>query len=91
MHLEAVIERVWRFIWRLRSSNSDALGVRDQVELRDTLGGCDRESLEMHLEAEIVYLRDALGGCDRVSLEIHLEAMIDRDWRSTWRCSIWWR
>jgi len=43
MHLEAVIERVWRCTWRLRSS-----------ELRDVLGGRDRASLEMHLEAVIV-------------------------------------
>jgi len=43
MHLEAVIERVSRCTWRLRSS-----------ELRDALGGRDRASLEMHLEAMIV-------------------------------------
>jgi len=43
MHLEAVIERVWRCTWRLRSS-----------ELRDALGGGDRVSLEMHFEAMIV-------------------------------------
>ena len=43
MHLEAVIERVWRCTWRLRSS-----------ELRDALGGRDWVSLEMHLEAMLV-------------------------------------
>jgi len=43
MHLEALIERVWRCTWRLRSS-----------ELRDALGGWDRASFEMHLEAIIV-------------------------------------
>jgi hypothetical protein len=66
MHLEAVIERVWRCIWRPRSYNSemhlevmiesefgDALGGRDQVELRDTLGGRDRASLKKHWEAVI--------------------------------------
>jgi len=42
MHFEAVIERVWRCNWRPRLS-----------ELRDALGGRDRLSLEMHLEAEI--------------------------------------
>jgi hypothetical protein len=42
MHLEAVIERVWRYTWRPRSS-----------ELRAALGGRDRASLEIHLEAEI--------------------------------------
>jgi len=52
MHLEAVIERVWRCIWRPRSSNS-----------RDALGGRDRASLEMHLEAEI-----------KLNSEMHLEA-----------------
>ena len=42
VHFGAVIERVWRCSWRLRLS-----------ELRDTLGGRDPASLEMHLEAEI--------------------------------------
>jgi len=42
IHSEAVIERVWRCIWRPRSS-----------ELRDALGGRDRSSLEMHWEAVI--------------------------------------
>jgi len=42
MHLEAGIERVWRCIWRPRSS-----------ELRDAFGGRDRASLEMPLEAVI--------------------------------------
>ena len=42
MHLEAVIERVWRCTLRPRSS-----------ELRYAFGGLDRASLEMHLEAVI--------------------------------------
>jgi len=42
MDWEAVIERVWRCNWRPRLS-----------ELRDALGGRDRASLEMHLEAEV--------------------------------------
>jgi hypothetical protein len=42
LHLEAVIERVWSFTWRLRST-----------ELRDALGGLDRASLEIHVETEI--------------------------------------
>jgi len=58
MHLEAVIERVWRCTWRPRSS-----------ELRAALGGRDRASLEMHLQAmmerdwnlEVVDL-EAVGG-----------------------------
>jgi hypothetical protein len=42
MHLEAVIDRVWRCTWKPRSSEFGyALGVRD------------RASLEMHLEAMI--------------------------------------
>jgi hypothetical protein len=32
----------------------DALGGRDQVELRDSLGGRDRASLKMQLEGAIV-------------------------------------
>jgi len=42
MLFEAVIERGWRCNWRPRLS-----------ELRDALGGRDRASLDMHLEAEI--------------------------------------
>jgi len=42
IYLDAVIELVWRCTWGRRSS-----------ELRDALGGCDRSSLEMHLEAEV--------------------------------------
>jgi len=40
MHLEAVIERVWRCTWRLSSS-----------EFGDALGGHDRAILEEYLEA----------------------------------------
>ena len=40
--LEAVIERVWRCTWRPRSS-----------KFGDAIGGHDRVTLEMHLEAVI--------------------------------------
>ena len=51
--------------------------------------GCDRASLEMHLEAVIKRVCRCtwrpwsceLGGCNRASLEIHLEAVIERVWR----------
>jgi len=89
MLLEAVIERVWGCIWRPRSSKfGDALGGRDQVQLRDASGCCGRASLEIRLKAEIVELRDALGGRDEFELsdalggynqpssEMHLEAEI---------------
>jgi len=42
MHFEALFGRVWRCIWGPRLS-----------ELRDSLGGRDRASLEMHREAVI--------------------------------------
>jgi len=42
MHLEARINRVWRYTWRLRWS-----------ELRDALGGRDRGTLEIHLQTII--------------------------------------
>jgi len=42
IHSEAVVERIWRCNWRPRLS-----------ELRDALGGRDRASLDVHLEAEI--------------------------------------
>ena len=77
MHLEAVIERVWRCTWRPRLS-----------ELRDALGGRDRRdraSLEMHFEAVIERvwrcnwrsrlseLRDALRGRDRACSDMHFD------------------
>jgi hypothetical protein len=42
IHSEALIDRVWRCNWRSKLS-----------ELRDTLGGRDRVSLEMHLAAKV--------------------------------------
>jgi len=42
MHLEAGIERVWSSTWRPKWS-----------ELREALGGGDRASVEMNVEAEI--------------------------------------
>jgi len=86
MHLEAVIDRVWRCTGRPRSS-----------ELRDELGGQDRVNWELHLEAVIVRvwrftwrprsseLRAALEGRDRASLEMHLEAEIEWTESCTWR------
>jgi len=44
------------------------------VLLRDTLGGCDRASFEMDLEAEI-----------KLNSEMHLEIMIERVWGSIWK------
>ena len=67
MHLGAVIEGVWKCIWRPRSS-----------ERRDALGDQHRASLEMHLETKrSSELRDALGGRDWPSLVMHLEAEIE--------------
>jgi hypothetical protein len=57
MHIEALIERVWRCIWRRRLRKS-----------RDAPGGRDGAGLEMHLDAEIEYLRDALGDQDQAEL-----------------------
>ena len=71
MHLEAVIERIWRCTWRLSSS-----------EFGDALGGRHRASLEMHFEVVIERVwRYALGGRNRGCLEMHLEVMIVRIWR----------
>jgi len=82
----AVVVSNSRCAWRWRSS-----------ELRETLRGRDRASLEMQLVTEIEWTQrcterpwlsefgDALGGCDRVSVEMHFEAMIERGWRCNWR------
>ena len=34
-------------------------------------------------------LRDTLGGHNGASMEMNFQAMIERDWWSTWRQSIW--
>jgi len=71
MHLEVVIERMWRHTWRPRSS-----------ELIDALRDRDRAGLEMHLEAMAV--RTWRPGSRKFG-DRHLEAVIDRVWRCTWR------
>jgi hypothetical protein len=42
MHIGALIKRVWRCNWRHRLR-----------QLRETLGGCHPETVQLHLEAEI--------------------------------------
>jgi hypothetical protein len=61
--METMIEGTSRSTWRPGS-----------CEQGDVLGGHDRVSLEMYLEAEI-----------KLNSEIHLEAMIERVWSSTGR------
>jgi hypothetical protein len=74
MHLEAVMERVWRCIWRPRSSNS-LMHLEAEIKLNS----------EMHLEAEI----EPVWRCTRrprsCNSEMHLEAVIERVCRCTWR------
>jgi len=127
MYLEAAIERVCRYTWRLRSSelccdepvetiDRLSLSLRWHVafivaaipnpshvmtystkarsnKLREALGGRDRASLEMHLEARIEQVWRCtwrpwscwLAARNHASLEIHLEAVIERVWRCSWR------
>ena len=66
------------------SDFSDAVGRRDQVELRDALGGRDRAGSVMHLEGEFEELRDALRCRGGASLEMHWEAVIELTQRCTW-------
>jgi len=74
MHLEAVIERVWRCIWRLRSCNSE-MHLEAVIERVWRCTWSPRSSnSEMHLEAVI-----------ERGLKMHLEAVIEQVWRCTWR------
>jgi len=42
MHMEAMIDRVWRYSWRPRSSKfGDALGGRDRASLKEYLEAVD--------------------------------------------------
>jgi len=71
--------------------------IATNLQLRDTLRGRDRASLEMQLEIEIEWTQrctgrpwpsefgDALGGRGRVNSEMHFEAVIERVWRCSWR------
>jgi len=100
MHLEAVIERVWRCPRRPRLN-----------ELRDAVRGCSWVSFKMHLKPEVKWTErctwwlwssevgDTLGRHDRMHIEMHLEAVIERvrrctcspieqHWRSTGRRSM---
>jgi len=75
------------------------ISVHQPSLINAVLGGRDRASWEMHLEAEIEWtqrctwrpgsseLRDALRDQDWVNSEMHWEAMIDRVWRCT--CRLW--
>jgi len=54
MHLEAGIERVWRYTWKLWSSEfEDAPSRLESIEFGDTIGSRNRASLEIHLQAGI--------------------------------------
>jgi hypothetical protein len=94
MHMEVVIERIWRYTCRMWSSDhSDAYRDHDWAGLVTHLwrpwscegGGRNRVTLDRcpwrHWSGE-------LAGYNRGSLAIHLEAGIERVWRCTWRPSI---
>ena len=83
-----MIEQVWRPNWRPKSS-----------ELRDALGGRDRASLEMQLQAKVEWTQrctlrlwssefeGANGDRDWVNSEMHSEAVTEQVWRCT--CRLW--
>jgi len=66
-------------------NNSRCASKWQLTELRHTLWGCDRASLEMHLKAVIERIWRYIGGRDPVNSEIHSEIMTERVWRYTWR------
>ena len=84
--LQAVLQSKSRCAWRWRSS-----------ELRDTLGGHKRDSLEKHWVRVLEWTQrctwrlywsefgDALGGQDQAVLEMHVEGVIEWVWSCTWR------
>jgi len=91
--------RVSRICTPRRSVHSryPCISVHPPSLINDVLGGRDRASCEMHLEAKIEWtqrctwspgsneLSDTLRGRDRASLEMHLEAVMERGWRCTSR------
>jgi len=105
MHLEDMVK------WPMRCTPrpwlykcGDALGGRDLTSLVIStrrswfcnIGGCNRVSMEMHLDTMVMRtgrpqwrrFGDPLEGGDRANLEIPLEAVIDWNWMSTWRRSM---
>ena len=88
MHVEAVIDRVWRWTGRPWSS-----------EFVDALEGRDEVNSVMHLEAMIKQIwtctwrpwssefGNALGGRDWVISKMHSEAVTQRVWRCS--CMLW--
>ena len=100
MHLEAVIERVWRCTWRPRSSwTQRCTWTPRSSEIGDAFGGRDWVTQWCTWRPWCRDFEDALGGRDRVNSEMHLEAemklnseilleaVIKRVWRCT--CSPW--
>jgi hypothetical protein len=75
MHLEAVIELVWKCIWRPRSSNAE-MHLEAEIKLNSAM---DLEA-EMKLNSEM-YLEAKI----KLNSEMPLEAMIERLWRCIWR------
>jgi len=74
IHLEAVIERVWRC----------ARAGHDRANLQALIERVCRYTCRLWLSE----FGDGVGGCDRASLEIQLEAVIEGNWTSMWRWSM---
>jgi len=91
MHLEAVIERVWRCTWRPRSSWTQRCTWRPQSsDFGDGFAGRDRVTQRCTWRPWSSEFGDAQGGRDRVTSRMHLEAVIERVWRCTWRPRSGW-
>ena len=73
MDLEAVIERVWRCIWRPRLSNSE-MYLEAEIKLNS----------KMHLEVVIERVW-RWWGPSSCNSEMHLKAVIEQVWGCTWR------
>jgi len=86
IHLEAVIEWVWRCTWRpllyeLGGHRHASIKICTWRPWMCELGGCDRVSLEMHLDVVIERLwRYAHWGHESANME----AVIDRVWGCSW-------
>jgi len=89
MHLEAVINRVWKSTyWPISRELRDALRGQYCIYLEIHFVAMKEETERCTWRPRSSKLRDALGGCDRASIEMHLEAVI----KWTYRCTLrpWW-
>jgi len=90
MHLNAVIEQVWRCtlmprLSMVRKASGRRYRVSMEMHLQAVIKGLWRWTLETVIDGgDRASLEIHLPGRDGLSLEMHLEAAMERVWRHNW-------